>query len=611
MCGIVGVIGPNSVAFTPNFAKAIETLAHRGPDGEGSYADGLVLLGHRRLSIIDLSQLGAQPMIDPTGCVITYNGELYNYLELKRELLNAGHEFISSSDTEVIIKSYLQWGSECVKRFNGMWAFCLWDPRRKVALLSRDHFGIKPLYTATLGGCVLFASEPKALLALAPQLTAVDTEAVARFIGMGELYSSGRSFYENISIFPSASNAEVYAECPRSAPGTYWRLSCDHRGIGELDQNEFDELFEDAVRIRLRSDVPVGLTLSGGIDSTCILAAMAKFTKAGATCLTAAYGPDAGGEQGWAALAAAKCDSRLIAVIAPGEQWLETLPRIAWHLDGPGYSPAVFPTWKIMEAARAHEVPVLLEGQGADEAFGGYPHYGAISLATALRAARIGESAVIARELAQSFGLKLVLGWMLRYTMPRLFSFYRESRGGLSILNDQLRSLLPSVETAPELDNLRDGMLTAKLASDFTRDVLPSLLQYGDAISMAHSIESRLPFLDVRLIESIFSAGDQAKIRSGITKPILRNYLRRMSLAVIADRKDKLGYPTPLNTWLMRDSSRAIKKLLLSDESRILRYCSPDAIRSAIGRLGHDSIAVSHLLYKLISLEVWLRGRFG
>ncbi|HEY5316879.1 MAG TPA: asparagine synthase (glutamine-hydrolyzing), partial [Solirubrobacteraceae bacterium] len=569
MCGILGIVGNDLLEHSRD--AALDVISHRGPDDRGSWTGEQVWLGHRRLSIIDAAG-GHQPMIDQaTGVVITYNGEIYNYLELRRELEAAGHRFGSSSDTEVLLAGYLEWGTGCLEHFNGMWAFIIWDPRSQTAFFARDRFGVKPLYYALHAGSLLIASEPKALVMACPALRQVNESAIHDLLAEKRVRHDERTFYAGISSLAAghwghyrpgerAPRLERYWSDPAPACTGVW---------DEPDSlQRFTALLEDAVAIRLRSDVPVGLTLSGGIDSTVILDAMAgvrRRTGAGVLSYTAVYGelPDerAVDERRWARIAAAPYGNvELAEVEASNRDWLGVLRRIVWHMDGPGFSPAVFPMWMIMQQARADGVPVLLEGQGADEVFGGYAHYTAAAFLDrlterrpSLSVARAGLETVLAGSRASSARGFLRDVGVAAVPAVRDWQSRRSTLRG--VLAGERRSGRSGVPEARRARRARPGVLAGgrferRLGADFSRDLLPAFLQYGDAVSMAHSIETRLPFLDYRLVEFGMALPPAARISAGETKHLLRDHLRGTGQHEIAGRRGKRGYPTPAHQWL-------------------------------------------------------------
>ena len=616
MCGIVGWIGPNLAPQRAAFEAAVELLAHRGPDDAGVWQDSGVHIGHRRLSIIDLSPAGHQPMTHPgTGAVITYNGEIYNYLELRRELEALGHRFVSESDTEVLLAAYLQWGAACLSRLNGMWAFAIWLPAERKLFFARDRFGVKPFYYRQGPEGFAFASEPKALLKLFPGHRRADEVALVDLLGEGRLYARGRSFYDGVQVLPPAHCGEFAQD--RVSIWQFWDYPQQPATSASDAEDEFFALLDDAVRLRMRSDVPVGLTLSGGLDSTAILAAAMRAVDRPLACFTSVYGAGERGEATWAAVAGAPYRIVPREVEAPLTGWLATLTRIAWHMDGPGYSPAVYPLWFIMREARGAGVPVLLEGQGADELLGGYVQYGAIDLWAHLHAALMRPSRARLRDLGagwrgavRAFTMYWTVLWLLREAFPGLIDWNRRRVGALSTLRPELTQRVDDRSSAPVAPDWT-GPVTARLLSDHSRDILPGLLHYGDAVSMAHGIESRLPFMDYRLVEFAFSHGDEIKLRAGRTKWLVREYLRAAGQERIAARPDKLGYPTPIERWLAQNDGRLARDVLLDSGARVHEYCDPHRIDRLIRHHVSGRSGAGNHVYRLVSTELWLRACIG
>ena len=371
---------------------------------------------------------------------------------------------------------------------------------------------------------------------------------------------------------------------------------------------QFGELLEDAVRIRLRSDVPVGLTLSGGLDSTAVLAAAYQQTGRALNCFTSVYGDGNQGELGWAQIACEPYAANLEPVSAGRDDWLSVLREVSWHMDGPGYSPAVYPLWCLMRRARQRGVPVLLEGQGADEALAGYPQYAALELLEWLRGNSTQERSLgglldRARRMKGSVTAKWAMAWTVREMFPGLLQWHRQRNGFASLLREGV-----TIPPAPEQINLGaiGDAVRARLQQDHARDILPGLLHYGDAISMAHSIETRNPFLDYRLVEWIFRLPTQYKLNEGQTKWVLRQYLRKNGQTRIGNRADKKGYPTPVDEWLRGDNRRFIEDLLLRPGRQIHQWCDPKSIRELLNRHERGALASGHHLYKLISTQVWI-----
>jgi asparagine synthase (glutamine-hydrolysing) len=606
VCGILGWSGSGTPPFGPEaFESALRQIAHRGPDDSGTWRSEGVWLGHRRLSIIDLSPAGHQPMPSASRASwIVFNGEIYNYVELRRELLASGATIGGGSDTGVLLELLERDGPDVLRRLNGMWAFGAWDERRRRLLLGRDRFGVKPLYFHHGPRGLAFASEPKALLALFPDLRRIDEATLLEFLGHNRLYAHGRSFYAGIAVLPPAHYGEYDPTTNSLRLHRYWDYPAgEDLEVSDADaEAAFAELFDDAVRLRMRSDVPVGVTLSGGLDSTAVLSASRRVSTSVPQCFTSIYGKDEPGELAWASRAADVVGASLTPVPAPKDQWLDVLSDVAWHMDGPGYSPAVYPLWRLMKTARAAGVPVLLEGQGADEALAGYPQYAVLAL---LDAAQRGESpAALWRRFAgtrRTFTLRWTLAWLARELSPALLDEHRRRSGFQSLLRDGVRLPEPPPLPAASGDRVR-----TRLLQDHSAAILPGLLHYGDSVSMAHSIESRHPFLDYRLVEWLFRTPTAVKLKGGETKWVLRRYLRAVGQPDVASRRDKQGYPTPAARWLASDLGRDVEQRLVSRPSPLHEWIEPARIARLFRNVRRGALGQEHHLYKLLSTQTWI-----
>ncbi len=610
MCGILGWFGRHGPEDARRFGSALDILSHRGPDDRGVFAAPGVLLGHRRLAILDLSPAGHQPMVEPaTGAVIVFNGEIYNHIELRTDLEGIGHLFFGQSDTEVLLHALIEWGEQALSRLNGMWAFAFWQPTKQRLLLARDRFGVKPLYYRNGQGGLAFASEPKALLALFPGHRAVSEHTLLDFLGNNLLYAHGESFYQGIHVLPPAHYALYDPDTGKLHFSRYWDYpeSADEALSADEAAVQFDELFTDAVRLRLRSDVPVGITLSGGLDSTGVLAAATPYAARQLTCFTSIYGKDEPGELSWAKLASNAMHAPLIPVTAPQDDWLHTLRKVVWHMDGPGYSPAVYPLWHLMQRARAEGVPVLLDGQGADEALAGYPQYAVLELLGYLSCQsrqRRSPTGIWSRmrALRRTFSLRWALAWLARELSPGLWRWHRRHVGFESLMHKGVK--LPQL--ANHLERKNDDPVRQRLLADHSLIILPGLLHYGDAVSMAHGVEVRNPFMDYRLVEWMFRLPTKLKFNQNETKWVLREYLRAHGQPLIGNRPDKKGYPTPVAKWLASEQGLEIENLLLSRNSLLHQWCDPKKINYLIEQNRQGAIAAEHHLYKLVSTQLWL-----
>jgi asparagine synthase (glutamine-hydrolysing) len=621
MCGILAIIADDMPVCNDLANQALDTLAHRGPDDKGVWQVPGAWLGHRRLSIIDTSNAGHQPMVDESsGVALTFNGEIYNYIELRSELEALGYKFHSRSDTEVLLRSYLAWGNQCVDRFNGDWAFLIWDPRNRTAFISRDRFSVKPLYFTHARGAFSIASEPKALLELYPELRRVNERALFRFLKESALYDYTDCFYEGIELFQPAHYGIYKLGDNILDKAPYWDWpNGEISGQGDV-QAQFDILFEDAVRLRMRSDVQVGITLSGGLDSTAVMSSAEKHLENNSTRMTAFTSvyenqPNTPliDERRWASLAAQNCTHvDLQLVEAPNYLWLQTLRQVIRYMDGPGYSPAVFPLWQIARKASNNDVKVLLEGQGADEMLGGYTDYAAAALLEKLvPTLSISKWVAFVREMKscfETFGMSEFLIRLFRLMLPWLKDFNYRHAGLLGVMrSDFIKRVNAELNNMPVRKHFPARLAESVMRFDFTSRELPGLLQYGDTVSMANGIESRLPFLDYRLVEFCARLPIKWKIRSGQTKYILREYLRRIGQTQTANRKDKKGYPTPIEQLFKCDNGKLLRELLLSPNARISVYCDQGMINKLLNRYLSGQKRSENPLYRLLSAELWLQ----
>jgi asparagine synthase (glutamine-hydrolysing) len=614
MCGLVAMFGQISDVAEQRRLAALESIRHRGPDGRGQWSDAAAWLGHLRLAIIDLSPAGAQPMIDPdSGLVIIFNGEIYNYIELRDELKAQGVTFRTQSDTEVLLLAYRTWGAQACAKLNGMWAFAIWDPAKRTVFFSRDRFGVKPLLYSVAekgrGRLLAMASEAKAIHALLPETLAPNPQAVARLVSHSISQAGAETFYEKIHYLPPAHCATFDVASGALKVSRYWDYPPLQRGPQpryEAQCETFAALFEDAVKLRLRSDVSVGLTLSGGLDSSAILAAASANLSRPLACYTSVYSSAERGELGWAKIAADAAGSEVIPVEASFASFLETLEQATHHMDAPGYSPAVIPLWEIMKQARATSTPVILEGQGGDELLGGYPAYTASHGLEALSRGNVIGFTRTAAVMGATFGAKATAAWLFRKAAPDLTALLT-SRQRLNWLTADLRQMIASGFPAdPSMSTVGSDYpaMQAAMWRDHSHAVLPALLHYGDAISMAHGIESRLPFMDYRLIEWSFSA-PRDLTRDGGSKAPLRHYLDQKGLRKTARRKDKLGYPVPMVQWINGPGAGHLAALLADRNRPLWQFFDQRAISKLVAASKQNPIAMFHL-YKIVGTDIWL-----
>ncbi|MEM7325172.1 MAG: asparagine synthase (glutamine-hydrolyzing) [Actinomycetota bacterium] len=578
MCGIAGIVSERARDLSAIFAMNT-AQEHRGRDGEGflfvdgedlhhgfseeqaraaitrtggSRPGGTVALGHRRLAILDTSDAGLQPMAGPEQrSWVIHNGEIYNYLELRAELADLGHRFTTGTDTEVILAAYAAWGTECFARFNGMWGMAIWDHQRRQLVLSRDRFGIKPLHVARTGGALVFASEIKAVLASGLVSARLDRDVAMRYLRWASTNTDTATAFDGIEAFPPGHTAVIDPERPEAwTAKPFYDLAA---GVEELDvsfeeaSNRFRELFLSSVDLRMRSDVPVGSCLSGGLDSSSVVCAASRDTEDPLQTFTASFDTPLFDERQWSDLVNRAVGATPHPVRPSATDFEREFQSLVWHQDEPFPSTSIFAQWAVMQTARRAEVPVLLDGQGGDEILCGYRKYYMFYIQTLLRQRRLLEAARQGVALIRNGDRQQ---WNFR-------------KGGASrylpdIVQRQLLSIGPFLQPTYTADwdgsvsglGLAGNSIIDRQIADVNRHSVPSLLRYEDRNSMAWSIETRVPFMDHRLVEFAVSLPIELKLSGGVTKSVLRNGLTGLVPDAILHRNDKLGFNAPMADWL-------------------------------------------------------------
>jgi asparagine synthase (glutamine-hydrolysing) len=580
MCGIAGFIGPHADRPGVN-RRALDLIAHRGPDGEGSWLspDAQVWLGHRRLSIIDLSDKGAQPMHSRDGrFVLVFNGEIYNYVELRAELRAMGAEFLSDSDSEVIIEGYRLWGDEMLARLNGMFAFALLDRRTGRLLCARDRYGEKPFQFVAGNGFFAFASEYKSLLAfpeVRPDYDEMRLVAEAVQPGTGADCDRRTVFNDISQLLPGEALSLDVASFKVGIWKYYSVAFGPDRQFADPREamTEFRDLFVDSVRIRMRSDVTVGSCLSGGLDSSAIVGIARHLLGADAPYHTFTGRFPGTPADEWSYASEAIAANRVIShVVEPTvERFMDDLPAFMWHNELPVGSSSQFAQWCVFGLAKEHGITVLLDGQGADELLGGYEQYFALYLQSLEER---GNSARLAAELpairerypaalvspSSAWRDRLPLG--IRHMLADRLNKGSDIRFGIQ--PGLGRHFTEGRERKPQGsgDSLRDA-----LHEDSFGRFLTTLLRYGDRNSMAHSREVRLPFCDHRLAEFVFSLPPEYLMGEVQTKRLLRESLREFLPERIATRWNKQGFRPPQDLWFTAKPFLALVRDTLSTTS--------------------------------------------
>lgn len=632
MCGIAGILSREPSAMD-ELAEMTRRIAHRGPDGEGFlYAvrtgpawlthpspsgEGLVAnlaLSHRRLAIIDTSEGGLQPMSTPDRRLwIAYNGEVYNYVELRRELETLGERFRSDSDTEVVLRAFSLWGTRCFERFNGMWAIAIWDDHSKTLTLSRDRLGVKPLYWGGDAARLVFGSEIKSLLAPGLLRARIDWESVGAYLRLSLVDHSTQTFFDGISAFPPGHFAVVGLDAPiRIEPVRFWSLEPDPEAQG-LSYTQaaarFAELLESSVALRLRSDVPVGSCLSGGLDSSSIVCVVDRLRRTAAGgrdehafhTFTAGNEDASADERDFASIVNRATASTSHLTVPSCDGLLADLDRLVWHQDEPFTTASIYAQWCVMRAAREASVPVLLDGQGADEGLCGYRKYYAFRLIGLLRAGRPGAAMrEFASLLARGDSGLLRLRGAGRYLPRRL-------RRVASPTTAMLQGALRDAHDGVRIDIGATADIRSRQVADLTAFSLPSLLRYEDRNSMAWSIESRVPFLDYRLVSFVLGLPDDYKLRAGRTKAVLRDAMAGTVPAAILDRRDKVGFETAQDRWMRGGLGESIRERLVSGRSRLAPWLDRGrALDVLAGARGGRSTDARSALVRLLLLDLWL-----
>jgi asparagine synthase (glutamine-hydrolysing) len=621
MCGFVGII--DSSGQRPELAlleRMADVLEHRGPDDEGHYVADGVGLWHKRLSIIDLTS-GRQPMTFD-GVTVAFNGEIYNYLELRQELTRLGHRFLTTSDTEVIIRMYLEYGVDMVRSLNGMFALLLHDRRRNLVLAARDHFGIKPLYYSSTARQLLFASEIKALLRHPEVVARVDHDALRDYLTF-QFVLGDRTLFQGVRKLPPGCFQVVDLQSGTTRTVRFWepRFEVDRYHTEEYFVVELRRLLEDAVRIQMRSDVPVGTYLSGGLDSSIITLLAAGHADSPFRTFTGAFaeGP-AFDERPFAREVAAACRAEVVEIVPSADHLVELLPKLVYHMDEPAAGPGLLPQFMVARRA-AQQVKVCLGGQGGDEVFGGYARYLVAYLEQALKGAIL-ETNEEAEHIVSLTSIVPHLPSLHQYA-PMLREFWSQdlfepmdrryfrlidrSGSDLGLYSDEFRACYALDEVFGRFQVVFNHPNTLSYYNKMTHfdmvTSLPALLQVEDRMSMASSLESRVPLLDFRIADLVTSMPPRMKFRGGEMKYILKKAVRPFVPEGIVDRKDKMGFPVPLHLWARGRAREFFEDVLLSQACRERGIFDP----ARVGELLRSETAFSRRLWGVLNVELWHR----
>lgn len=622
MCGIAGVIHLNGEPVSPVVLRGMtDAIEHRGPDGEGFYIDGAIGLGHRRLSIIDLSTAGHQPMSTSDGrFTITYNGEVYNFKELRAELETFGHQFHSRTDSEVVLKAYAQWGEKALERFNGMFAFAIWDKRERKLFLARDRYGVKPLYYAVSGKKFIFGSEIKAILANSSYRANIDYEGLLEYFTFQNFFTD-RTLFKDIRLLPAGSHMYVRTTPVHiSAPSTYWDFSFAEPSVPLKDEEyieEVDRLFQRAVSRQLISDVDIGAYLSGGMDSGSVTALAARqlpYIKS-FTCgfdLNSASGVELGyDERAPAEYMSYLFKTEHYEMVLKAGDMERVIPNLVWHMEEPRVGQS-YPNYYVAQLASKF-VKVVLSGAGGDELFAGYPwrYY------------------------------RAVVNNDFDHYVDKYYSFWQR--------------LLPNDSTAKVFAPIKDKVCNVSThdifrnvfnrhASSLTRPedyinhslyfeaktFLHGLLVVEDKLSMAHSLETRVPFLDNDLVDFSMKIPSRLKLgnlsevarlnenepgpktkkyfnKTKDGKLILRKVMERYIPRAITD-KEKQGFSAPDASWFKGESIDYVRRTLYDERAYIYNFLDQRSVHALVDEHLQGKENRRLLIWSLLNVEMWCKS---
>lgn len=632
MCGIAGIIlkQQSGINLAEKIAAMTNAIAHRGPDGEGfllageqtttphynllqqnykrkdlNYipttnlkagdANSFLAFGHRRLSIIDLSDTGHQPMCNKEGKTwIVFNGEIYNYIEVREELKKLGHVFISESDTEVILQAYKQWGTTCVERFNGMWALCIYDSEKQICFASRDRFGVKPFYYINNKDLFAFASEQKAFVKTDLVTPKINADALHNYLVNGLSETNSINFFEGLNELMPGNNLVFNIKTQEIKTSAYYNLT-EHITLknDNLSEKELIEkvsyAFENAVKLRLRSDVEVGTCLSGGIDSSALAVSISEITKQPLYCFTSVFRNNPINEEHFADSVAKKIKAKHFKVEPTLDGFLNEVDNLIYSQDVPIWDTSTYAQYKVMELAKQNNIKVVLDGQGADELFGGYHHH---FLAKWNNLFSQGNYMTAMNEISMS-----------KKTIANPLQFYlKEKVKQKNYLNKKHFNLFFKNEflNSAEIKNpsVYFNSVNEQLVDDIYNTRLKSFLKCEDRCGMWHSVESRTPFADdIELINLLFSFNGNKKIKNGVSKHLLREAVKDKLPNEIYSRYDKKGFETPMNLWMKKMRAQILSEIKAA-RFDFVNYTDLEKSNS-------ESTFHNKLLFKLFVLSRW------
>ena len=620
MCGIAGIFqlnGQRVLGVSSKLGVMGKLIKHRGPDDEGVWTHSKEHLGfaHQRLSVIDLSKSASQPMTDRAGNWIVFNGEIYNYLELREQL--GKENFVTHSDTEVILFAYRKWGRECVNHMRGMFAFALWDETNQTLFCAKDRFGIKPFYYSVIDNVFYFASEVKALLPFLPQIN-TDSLALAEYLTF-QFTSGEQTLFENVRQLLPAHVLTV--QNGKIGVHRYWdvQYEIDFEHTPAYFGRKLRELMDDSIRVHLRGDVPVGSYISGGIDSSLMHLLAHELDPQSNLGFHGRFQEYAGYDESYyAEEVVAQSGGTLHTADITADDFLQHLNKVIYHLDYPVAGPGSFPQYMVSKLAASH-LKVVLGGQGGDEIFGGYARYVVAYFEQCINAAiegkyKNGNYVVTIESIVPNLGL-------LREYKPLMKKFWSE---GLfeSLDRRYFRLVDRSADMQEEINwegldkqhvfedfatifnnaaNVKNEAYFDKMTHFDFKTLLPALLQVEDRMSMAHGLESRVPLLDHPLVEFAATMPADVKFKGGDTKHVLKTEFANVLPKAILNRRDKMGFPVPLKEWFENEMHEFVLDTFNGVAAKNRSHINTHAVLNNFGK----EARFSRKTWGLLSLELW------
>ena len=608
MCGICGILDTKEKVAKSSLHEMIKVMKHRGPDDDGTFVQGKVGLGHVRLSIIDLTDQAHQPMANDDETVwIVYNGEIYNYIEIRNELETKGFSFRSTGDTEVLLKAYEHWGDKCLSRLNGMFSFVIYDSKKKKLFGARDRFGIKPFYYYHDTNRFIFASEIKPILANGIEKKP-DPTVIYDYLVYDVLEHNEHTFFEGIRKLMPGHYVKVDVKTARIEIRKWWELDTKIKDIGTKEAVEkFRDIFTDSVRLRLRSDVPVGSCLSGGLDSSSIVSKMVKLLGSpdNINTFSSVYSLDfPGNENKFIRAMVKRFGVRGFETEPSAKDIITDLERLVYHQEEPFNTLSPLAQWEVMKLANRNDMKVLLDGQGSDEMLAGYLFYYGFYFAYLLSRCRLTALSREKKAYKQLHTEKNPFRQM-RYLFVPGFMKTRSKKKKATYL---ARDFLSRNSGSAHFQNMQRRWSLNRALKNSMMHGLVRLLRFEDKASMAFSIETRIPFLDHRLVEFVFSLPDSLKLRDGKTKYVLREAMKDSLPKAIYDRHDKVGFAAPEDIWLKDRKIMKYASDILTSKRTISRgYYDAGGVDTLLKRYKKGDSTLAKKIWALVNLELWFR----